>query len=95
MGREPVQLDDLRPARGGHAENQHDIPPFDKFASEGMFGLKAHEDDHVGFVLNRVLEMMHDATAFAHTGGGDDDAGPLHAVEALAVFRRRDKMDIA
>src|SRR6266850_3589564 len=23
MGREPVQLDDLRPARGGHAENRH------------------------------------------------------------------------
>ena len=88
MGREPVELDDLGPARSGHAENRDDIPPFDKFAPEGMLGLKAHKDDHVRFVLNRVLEMMHDAAAFAHAGGGDDDAGALHAVQAFAVFRR-------
>src|SRR4249920_2573944 len=82
MGREPVELDDLRPARSRHAENRHDIPPLDKFASEGMLGLKAHEDDHVRFILNRVLEVMHDAAAFAHAGGGDDDARALHAVQA-------------
>ena len=87
MGREPVELDDLRPARSGYAENRHDIPPFDQFASEGMLGLKAHEDDHVRFVLNRMFEMMHDAAAFAHAGGGNDDTGTLHAVQTLAVLR--------
>src|SRR6478752_2081449 len=53
MGREPVEFDDLCPARSRYAENRDDIPPFDKFAPEGMLGLKPHEDDHVGFVLNR------------------------------------------
>src|SRR5437868_117794 len=95
MGREPVELDDLNPARGGHTENRHDIPPLDNFAPEGMFGLKAHEDDHVRFVLNRVFEMMHYATAFAHAGCGNYDARALYAVQTLAVFRRRDILDIA
>ena len=95
MGREPVEFDDLCPARSRYAENRDDIPPFDKFASEGMLSLKAHEDDHVRFVLNRMLEVMHDAATFAHARGGDDDAGTLHAVQTLAVFRRRDKMDVA
>ena len=44
MGREPVELDDLGPARSGHAENRDDIPPFDKFVPEGMLGLKAHKE---------------------------------------------------
>src|SRR4029077_5267999 len=66
VGREPVELYDLPPPWSGHAENRHDIPSFDEFAPEGMLGLKAHEDDHVRFVLNRMLEMMHDAPAFAH-----------------------------
>jgi hypothetical protein len=45
--------------------------------------------------LNRVLKMVHNATAFAHARGGDDDARTLHAIQALAVFRRRDKVNIA
>ena len=27
MGREPVEFDDLRPARSGYTENRDDIPP--------------------------------------------------------------------
>src|SRR6478609_320123 len=64
MGREPVEFDDLWPAPSRYAEHRDNIPPFDKFASEGMLGLKAHKDDHVRFVLNRMLEMMHDAATF-------------------------------
>src|SRR5260370_42249803 len=74
MGREPVELDDLGPARSGHAENLDNTPPFGKFAPKGMLGLKAHKDYHVRFVLNCVLEMMHDAAAFSHAAAGDNDA---------------------
>src|SRR5580765_345123 len=95
MGRESVEFHDLRPPWSGHAKNWHDIPSFNEFAPESMFGLKAHEDDHIRFVLNRVFEMMHNATAFTHAGGGNDDARALHAVQTLAVFRRRDILDIA
>jgi hypothetical protein len=34
MGREPIELDDLRSARSGYAENRDDVPPFDEFAPE-------------------------------------------------------------
>ena len=66
MGREPIEFDDLRPPWSGDTENRNDIPSFDKFTPKGMLGLKTHEDDHVRFVLNRVLEMVHDAAALAH-----------------------------
>jgi hypothetical protein len=85
MGREPVELDDLRLTLSGYTENRHDIPSFDQFAAEGVLGLKTHKNDHVRFVLNRMFEMMHDATALAHAGSGDDDAETLHAVHACCL----------
>jgi len=44
------------------------FPPASSRKLQKMLGLETHEHDHVGFVLNGMFEMMHDASALAHAG---------------------------
>ena len=54
MSRQTIELDDLGPSWRRHAENRHHVPPFDEFAAERMFRLKADKDDDVRLILNRA-----------------------------------------
>jgi hypothetical protein len=61
MGRQSIKDDHLSAARRRDSENRHDIPSFNQSAPQRMFGLKAHDGDDVGFVLDAMFEMVHDA----------------------------------
>jgi len=66
-GREAVELHDLGVRRVGTPKIGTTSQPVDKaLRTQRMFRLETDEDDHIGLVLYGMLEMMHDAPAFAH-----------------------------
>jgi|GEM_PF-4252902 len=88
MGRQPVEDHHLGSAWGWNPEDRHDIPSFDQSAAQRMFGLKSHDGDDVGFVLDGMFEVVHDTPSFAHAGRGDDHTGALQFIQSFAFFRR-------
>ena len=94
MGRQPVKDDHLSAAWRRDAEYRDDIPSFDQSASQCMFGLKPHDGDDVGRILDGMFEMMHHAPSFTHAGGGNDHAGAFQVVQSFAFFRRGDITNI-
>src|SRR5690242_8448856 len=95
MSRQTIQFDDLGSSWRRHAEDGHHVPTFDELAAERMFRLKADEYNDVGLILYRMFEMVQDSSALAHTRRGNDDAGPAHGIQSLAVLSGGYKMDVA
>ena len=67
-------------------KNGDNIPSFNHTATERMFWLKADDGDYIGFVLDRMFQVVQDTTAFAHPRGGNDDTWAFCDVEALTVI---------
>src|SRR5512146_1602149 len=60
MCRETIEFDDLGAAFGRNPKDGYNVPSFNQFSSQRMFGLKADKHDNVGFVFDGMFEMVHD-----------------------------------
>src|SRR5574341_86581 len=95
MGRKSIETHDFCTPGCWNSENGDHVPSLYQSTTECMFSLKADDGDHIGLILDRMFEVVQDASAFTHPGGRDDDAGTFHGVEAFAVVDGGHKVDIA
>ena len=61
---------------------------FDYSAAESILRLIAYDEDDIVFVSERVLEMVYDSPAFAHSACRNDYHGAWLFIERLRLFRR-------
>ena len=67
--------------------------PFAELPAEGVFRTVADEEDGGARVGEVVLEMVDDAAALTHAGGGDDDEGAVLAIELLTLDGGADELE--
>ena len=80
------QLTDLGLYLDGLTEQLDRVHPFDEGAPQGAHGLKAHEQDRAFRPPQVVLEVVADASGFAHAAGGQDDLGRAVCVDHAGVI---------
>ena len=80
------QLTDLGLYLDGLAEQLDRVYPFDEGAPQGAHGLKAHEQDRAFRPPQVVLEVVADASGFAHSAGRQDDLGRAVGVDHAGVI---------
>ena len=81
-----VEAHDLCSPGCRDAKNGDNIPSFNQSSTERMFRLKADDGDYIGFVLDRMFEVVQDTTTFAHPRGGNNDTWTFRGVEAFAIL---------
>ena len=79
------QLADLCLHLDGLTEQFDRVHPLDKGASQSAHRLKAHEEDGAFRPPQVVLEVVADASGFAHAAGGQDDLGRAVGVDHAGV----------
>ena len=80
------QLTDLGLYLDGLTEQLDRVHPFDEGAPQGAHGLKAHEQNGTFRPPQVVLEVVADASGFAHAAGGQDDLGRAVGVDHAGVL---------